>query len=129
MKKAETLDIWRKLPENQDPLPFMIPLQYKAKGSTYGACGIRIDGNPAFIEAVLSNLKTLINGENNVTRLGLARNRVNGSAFDKNFENQADKAEVCYIRLHERGSQGAIVAGIFHDHDKETEEYAKAIGL
>ena len=126
--KAEVLQAWRELEPGQDPLQHMTPLPYKAKGSTYGACGIRIDGNPQFIDAVLSNLQTLIPGENNVTRLGLSRNAVNGEGLDKSFTNQARNAECCYIRLHVRGAQGAMVAAICHDHDDATERYAAAIG-
>ena len=112
----------------KDPLKHMTPLPYKAKGSTYGACGIRIDGNPQFVDAVLSNLQTLIDGENNVTRLGLSRNPVSGKGLNKSFDNQANNAEVCYIRLHMRGNEGSIAASIMHEHDDATERFAEAIG-
>ena len=126
--KKEALAHWEQLDTGQDPLQFMTPLPYKATGSTYGACGVRIDGSPAFIDAVLSNLKPLLDGENNVTRLGLSRNPVNGANLGKHFDNQANGAECCYIRLHVRGAQGAIIAGICHDHDGATERYAETIG-
>jgi len=127
-KKSEALQAWRELKPGQDPLPHMEPIPYKAQGSTYGACGIRIDGTPEFIDAVLSNLQALLDGENNVTRLGLSRSAVDGRGLDKAFNNQARNAECCYIRLHVRGAQGAIVAAICHDHDQETTRYAQAIG-
>ena len=84
-------------------IPHFDAIPAKASGSTYGACGIRIDGNPAFIEAVLSRIKDLISLENPVTRLAFSRNPVNGSGVNKNFNNAARNAECCYIRLHMRG--------------------------
>ena len=116
MKKQEALNHWAGLGDNLPILPNMETIPYKAKGSTYGACGVRIDGNPAFVDAVLSHLKELLDGENCVTRLGLARNDVDGKAFDKTFSNQAEAAECCYIRLHERGSQGQMASAVFDKH-------------
>ena len=116
MTKGATLNHWQGLKEDQPILSKMEPLPYKAKGSTYGACGIRIDGNPEFIDAVLSHLKELIDGENCVTRLGLSRNAVDGKGLNKAFYNTADHAECCYIRLHERGSQGQMASAVFDKH-------------
>ena len=118
--KEGVLKRWAALPDRQDPLPLMEVIPYKATGSTYGACGIRIDGTPEFVDAVLSNLKSLISGENNFTRLGLSRNavatklEVNGKV--KTFTNSAAGAEVCYIRLHERGGEGQHASLIFDRH-------------
>jgi len=103
MKKDEALQHWRELPESQMILPYFTPIQAKAKGSTYGACGIRIDGNPQFVDAVLSRLKDLMQGENRITRLALARNAVDGKGVNKTFSNAESNAECCYIRLHMRG--------------------------
>ena len=50
MKKSEALAHWKALEENQPILPHFSPIPYKASGSNYGACGIRIDGNPAFVD-------------------------------------------------------------------------------
>jgi hypothetical protein len=112
-KKAEALEHWRSLPEGLDPLPHFRPIPYKAEGSTYGACGVRIDGNPAFIDAVLSRLKPLLAGENCVTRLGLSRRPVETvevAGEVKGFTNRDKDAEVCYIRLHVRGREGGMMA-------------------
>ena len=128
MTKKETLQAWRELQPGQDPLQYMDPIPYKATGSTYGACGVRIDGSPEFIDAVLSNLQSLIDGENNVTRLGLSRSAVDGKGLDKSFDNQARNAEVCYIRLHARGSEGSIASSLMHSHDGATQRYAESIG-
>lgn len=120
MKKADTLKHWQQLPAGQPILPHMEAIPYKTKGSTYGACGIRIDGNPAFIDAVLSRIKDLIAGENHATRLTLSRaqveTRLEIKGNVKTFLNTADRAEVCYIRLHERGHE-AQRASAFFDRD------------
>ena len=132
MKKADTLHHWKGL-EKRNPLAKMTPIAYKARGSRYGACGIRIDGNPEFVDAVLSCLKELIAGENHMTRLELARSVVDGSGIGKVLEN-ADHtgapAEVCYIRLHMRGREAQMVGVYFDKHlAPATKEYANALGL
>lgn len=110
--KAEQLVHWRNLEPNQNPLPHMWPIPYKTRGSRYGACGIRIDGTPDFIDAVLSNLKPLLDGEGITTRLELARHVVDGSGIGKVLDNAVPQAEVCYIRLHKRGHEGAMYQAI-----------------
>jgi hypothetical protein len=108
-RKAETLRHWQELPPAQNPLEHMQAIEYQARGSRYGACGIRIDGTPEFIDAVLSNLKQLLAGENCVTRLELSRARVlreqSGPVDGRKFVNAEERAECCYIRLHQRGRQ------------------------
>lgn len=116
MKKQDTLRQWEELPENLPIMPHFRAIPYKATGSKYGACGIRIDGSPEFVDAVLSRLKDLIDGENHLTRLGLARNKVDGGSLGKSFSNQETGAECCYIRLHERGNEGKIASAIFDKH-------------
>ena len=107
--KAAQLAQWKAMPDRQDPFPHMNAIPYKTRGSRYGACGIRIDGTPAFIDAVLSNLKSIIQGENCHTRLELARHKVDGSGIKKELPNAEANAECCYIRLHERGHEGKIL--------------------
>lgn len=102
--KNEHILAWRRLLGGQNPLPVMKPIPYQARGSRYGTCGIRIDGPPEFIDAVLSNLKPLLEGENNTTRLELSRARVN-KGF-KELPLAAPDAECCYVRLHQRGRAG-----------------------
>jgi hypothetical protein len=113
MQKSEALKHWRSLPPNQNPLPHMEAIPYKSEGSKYGASGIRIDGNPEFIDAVLSCLKPLIAGESVRTRLELSRRKVDGSGIGKALPNKDRDAEVCYIRLHVRGREGAIMAAAY----------------
>jgi hypothetical protein len=86
IKKAEALAEWQAMSPDQPMLRHMQAIPYKASGSTYGACGIRIDGNPAFVNAVLSHLKELIAGENHITRLGLAKARCGRSRHRKAVE-------------------------------------------
>lgn len=127
MEKKVALKTWEALPENLPILPHFNPIAYKATGSNYGACGIRIDGNPEFVRAVMSRLKDLIAGENHVTRLGLAWNNVDGSGIKKELNNAEKSAECCYIRLHMRGREGAMISGIFNRNlDKATEAFEKA---
>ena len=129
MTKAETLSHWRNLDEGANPLAHMTPLAYKAKGSTYGACGIRIDGNPEFVDAVLACLKALIPGENTVTRLGLSRAPVKGENLGKNFANKESGAEVCYIRLHMRGNESSEAFFPSAETSQATRDFAQALGV
>lgn len=129
MTKKEALQHWAMLPEDTNPLAHMEPIPDKTRGSRYGACGIRIDGPPEFVDAVLGRLKGLIDGENHITRLELSRHEVapvtiNGTT--KVFENAAHNAEVCYIRLHERGrAEGKRASAIFNRHlDEATKRFA-----
>ena len=109
MTKEELLTHWDALEENQPIMPHFTPVPYKATGSRYGACGIRIDGNPKFVDAVLSRLKDLLEGENDETRLSVSRNEVDGAKLGKSFKNKDEKAEVCYIRLAERGGEAVAL--------------------
>jgi hypothetical protein len=130
MKKSQSLEHWKGLAPDLPLLSKMVPIPYKATGSRYGACGVRIDGTPEFIDAVLSRLKELIDGENHITRLELARSVVDGSGIGKSLPNAADAAEVCYVRLHVRGSQGAAASAFFDRHLKgATERFAAAHGI
>ena len=116
MKKQEAMIHWSDLEEGQNPLQHMTPIENKATGSRYGACGIRIDGNPDFIDAVLSNLKPLLAGENAETRLELARNDVKPTEINgkvKSYENADEDAQVCYVRLHARGHMARQVNTTF----------------
>lgn len=115
MKKSETLAHWRSLPDNQNPAKHCRPIPYKAKGSTYGACGVRIDGTPEFVDAVLSCLKSMLALENGSTRLGLSRKEVDSNF--KSVPNAETRAEVCYIRCHKRGRQASMMNAMFGLHD------------
>lgn len=128
-KKQDTLNAWRALPEGLPVLPHFRPIPYKTSGSRYGCCGIRIDGGPEFVDAVLSRLKDLIDGENHVTRLELARSQVQRREGYNAGKNADDNAEVCYIRLHMRGLEGAISSSVFDRHLAEpTQRFAQAVG-
>jgi len=133
MTKKDTLKHWQGLAESMPIMPHFQPIPYKAEGSSYGACGIRIDGSPAFIDAVLSRLKDVLVGENAVTRLELSRQPVKARE-GRPLLKAVTGAEVCYVRLHVRGGEGAMMEsfleGIHHKNGGgPTEQYAKAIGL
>lgn len=121
LPKQEALEMWEELEENMDPFPHMNPIPYKATGSTYGACGVRIDGNRDFVESVMSCLKSLIQGENNDTRLQLTFSEVKSTEIKgetKNFSNAESDAVCCYIRLHERGGQAQQMRTTFGIKEK-----------
>lgn len=109
MTKSEALRRWQDLEPDQEILPHFTHIAADAKGSTFGACGIRISGNPEFIDAVLSRLKDLLEAEGGSTRLTLARNAVKPvsinkgeSVVDKKWNNADTDAEICYIQIRER---------------------------
>lgn len=109
MEKKEALRRWQNLEENQEILPHFTPIAADARGSTFGACGIRISGNPEFIDAVLSRLKDLLAAEAGSTRLALSRQPVKtvaismgDSVVEKSWNNADTDAETCYIQVRER---------------------------
>lgn len=109
MEKKVALQRWRELPENIPLLDHFTPIPADAKGSTFGACGIRISGNPQFIDAVLSRIKDVLAAEAGSTRLTLSRQSVKPVAIDKdgkvqqkNWGNADVDAETCYIQIRER---------------------------
>ena len=108
MKKKETLDHWRAMPDDRNPLDVMRAIAYKTTGARYGLDGIRIDGSPEFIDAVLSRLKPLLAGENASTRLELSYNEVKPrDGHDYNG------GHCCYIRLHERGQEAKHINAMY----------------
>ena len=125
--KSEALKQWGELTPGANPLEVMSPIPYKATGSKYGTDSIRIGGSPEFIDAVMSNLKHLIDGENHVTRLTLSRAEVKPTEIHgerRTFANAAADAEVVYIALNMRGHEGVIASGVFdRDRDHATERF------
>lgn len=124
-KKQEAMKIWRELPDNMDIKSRMRAIPYKATGSTYGAGGLRIDGDPEFIKAILSHLKPILDLEDNFNRLGLAWNDVKPTEVQgnkKDFGNATQGAQVVYIRLHQRGKQAQAMNNMvdaFGNHEDE----------
>lgn len=109
MEKQEALSRWVNLAPDQQILPHFKPIAADAHGSTFGACGIRVSGSPAFIDAVLSRLKDLLEAESGSTRLVLSRQPVKpvaiekgGKVMSKSWNNAEADAEVCYIQIRER---------------------------
>ena len=105
MEKSEAIRRWQNLTPDQEILPHFTPIPADAKGSTFGACGIRISGNPEFIDSVLSRLKDLLAAEAGSTRLTLSRQPVKTVAIgdvEKKWNNADTDAETCYIQIRER---------------------------
>lgn len=109
MEKKDAIRRWQNLTPDQPILPHFTPIAADARGSTFGACGIRISGNPEFIDAVLSRLKDLLAAEAGSTRLNLSRQPVKpvtinsgDSVVDKKWNNADTDAETCYIQIRER---------------------------
>lgn len=109
MEKKEALRRWQNLVPDQPIIPHFTPIAADARGSTFGACGIRISGNPEFIDAVLSRLKDLLSCEAGSTRLSLSRQPVKtvaittgDSVVEKQWKNADTDAETCYIQVRER---------------------------
>ena len=116
MAKADVLAVWESLEPNENPLRNMTPLDPKSTGSTYGACGIRIDGNPDFIADVLSCLKPLLDGESQSTRLHITHNTVKPRELNgevKHYENADNDAQAVNIRLYHRGNHAAAMNMLF----------------
>lgn len=105
--KQDALSHWKALPVST-PIK-ATPIPYKSRGSTYGHDGIRIEGSPAFIDAVLGRLKDLLAYENGSTRLALNYQRVQPRPGK-----QANGGDcVCYVKIHERGREAKIANAIF----------------
>jgi len=101
MKKAEMLTRWQGIEPNQALRPGVIP--YKHEGSTFDRDGIRVTGSMEWIDAVLSRLTDLLAYEGVDTRLQVSYRQSN----DKDG-NPIDGYN-CYIQVHQRGSEGAIL--------------------
>ncbi len=122
LTKNELLKTWKKLQPCDNLLKVMQPLPDRHKGKTFGLDGIRIDGSKEFVLAVMSRLKDLIPGENQITRLQLAMQNCDNAEGDFN---KGNGGYVCYIRLHMRTRDGCIAASFFDkDLAEATEAYA-----
>ena len=108
--KKETLAIWRDAPEHANLAELVHPIPYGRKGKTYGLDGIRIDGSPEFIEAVLGRLKDLLMLENGETRLATHIADCDQAAAEYN---KGNGGHVCYIRCHYRGDEARHVNRTF----------------
>lgn len=119
MKKEDALLRWKSKPANLPLKDHVSVIPYRSEGSKYGAGGVRIDGTPEFIDAVLSRLKDLIEFENDETRLELSRSEVKAvtvAGKTKGFSNAARNAETCYVRVHERGHEAKMARTFFERH-------------
>lgn len=103
-RRVQNLDYWRGLESNQNPLPHMDVIPYGTKGSTFGCCGIRIEGHQEFIDSVMSNLQGLLDGETEATKLDVAIMDVKPREGMNAGQNAYPDAKVVYIRLKARGT-------------------------
>ena len=105
LRKEEFLRHWRALTPvariEQSPIP------YKHSGSTYGEDSVRLTGSPEFVDAVLSRIQDLLDGENGETRLGVNYGEIEPRE-DKNPPPAGTVA--CYIQRHWRGDDARIMA-------------------
>ena len=125
LTKAETIEYWKGL-EDADFIDTVNAIPYKAEGSKYGYDGIRIDGSRKFIDSVLAKLKRMLVWESAVTRLELNYTQI----VDKVTGEPID-SWVCYIRVHQRGIEGAMAQGVFGSKDikSNTELLLKRYGI
>lgn len=107
LKKADALARWKTLPTDAKLKPRAI--SNKHKGSTYGHDGVRIEGSPEFIDAVLGRLKDLIACENARTRIGLNYTPVTARPGKDHSGGEA----VCYVKVYERGDEAKHVNAMF----------------
>ena len=96
MKKAQLVNHWESLPENQPIKPSAVP--YKHEGSTYDQDGIRITGPEIFIDGVLSRIKDLLQYEHGNTRL-----QVNYQETVDRYSGQKTGTYTFYVQVHQRG--------------------------
>ena len=108
MRKAETLQHWRGIEPGQPVKASPVP--YKHTGTTYAQDGIRICGSREFIDSVLSNIKTLLDAENNQTRLGIV---YKASTDRETGEELGGESWNCYVQVHERGREAQMVNALF----------------
>jgi len=83
----------------------MKPVPAGTKGSTYGTHQIRITGSPEMIDAVLSNIKELLDAENKDTRIEISRSAIKNT---DHFVNADANAESCYIKIRKRKKERTV---------------------
>ncbi len=96
MEKKAFLKHWSALRANQKLRPK--PVRYSHAGSTYAEDGIRITGNRAFVDSVLSRLKDLLKLENDETRLQVVYQRSTDRDSGRTLSSYN-----CYVQVHDRG--------------------------
>ena len=108
MKKAQMLQHWEALDDNQ-PIPLRaIPANHK--GSAYTMDTIRITGSEEFIDAVLSRVKDVLDYENGDTRLQVSYAEIN----DRDDGEPTGK-HAAYISVRERGDSARFPAAPARD--------------
>jgi len=104
MKKQQTIDHWQGIAKGQEV--DITPVAYKHTGSTYDEDGIRITGSKQFIDSVLSNIKGLLDYENDNTRLQLTYQET----VDRETQLSTGTFN-CYVQVHDRGHEAKMMNG------------------
>ncbi len=110
--KGAFLDHWRALPteDTRGAAKMMRSVAYKHRGSTFDQDGIRLTGSRAFIDAMLSTLKPLLERENLNERL-----QVNYTEATDRESGLPMGSWTCYIQVHERGREAKMVNAFASD--------------
>ena len=132
--KADLLAMWGTLPSDVDLATAISPMPGKHAGSSYGFDGIRIDGSPEFIKAVLGKLKDLLVMENTATRLSASWSAIaprdkteDGVRFGKP---DGGLGYCCYIRAATRGPEGGMAMALFDKGARRNAvAFAKRLGI
>jgi len=104
MRKQEIIKHWQNIPKNQQIK--MMPVAYKHKGSTYDQDGIRLTGSQEFVDSLLSNIKQLLQDENDNTRLQLTYQET----VDRETQLSTGTFN-CYVQVHDRGHEAKMMNG------------------
>lgn len=122
LTKEDFLKYWQGLKDNQVINPAVIP--YKHEGSTYAEDSIRITGSRTFIDSVLSRIKDLLEYEGIETRLQVMYQE----SQDRETKESLGSWN-CYIQVHERGTEGAMLQGLTGLRNRQQKMIQKAISL
>lgn len=99
ISKDQIIKNWQSI--NPETPIALTPISKDHKGSTYGEDGIRITGNPQFINSVLGKIKPLLNYETPTTKLVLSyRETQSPSQVERG---NLKKSYVFYVQVKERG--------------------------
>tara|TARA_B100001123_G_C15138135_1_gene958305 strand:+ start:541 stop:945 length:405 start_codon:yes stop_codon:yes gene_type:complete len=97
LSKEDAILNWLTAPR-VNPAEVVGSIPYKYRGSRFGMNCLRIDGTRDWIDSVLSNLKSLIQCENSLTRIEIQYQEI----ADRETKEPTGKW-VCYVRISDRG--------------------------
>lgn len=97
--KAQAVNRWLNA-EPENIAEVVKPIPAGVKGNRFAEDGVRITGSQAFVDAILGNLKSLLNAENGTSRLEILYQEI----VNKETGLPMDDKWSCYIRVIRRGS-------------------------